>query len=322
MKITSTKDPIIINGQEVNDPSEYLSADGMEVISDFNPITIDGDEINQPSDYLSADGEFMSEARGGRWRRRFRRRMRNRMRRLRNRMRKSPIRFLPPFAVARGVARTLNADGLSVDDFSPNSDFDDGNNFQMSSGSSGEDFYNAEGDNYYYIDKKNSSDVKAFQTYANSKGAKLVVDGIWGSKTQSAYDKFGAEWEASRTTAPSQAPSLGMSPPVAPPPTSTLPTIPQGQQPSVQQIEDAKKKGVFWDKAKGVWIQAKEIGAVDWLFGKLGLKTPATKDMGTPSAEGVVTKPKLSKGAKIGIYVGGALVVGALIYFLTKSNKK
>jgi hypothetical protein len=52
--------------------------------------------------------------------------------------------------------------------------------------------------------KSSSSDVLSFQTFANTKGANLVLDGKWGPKTKAAYNSFGATWEASKssTTAP------------------------------------------------------------------------------------------------------------------------
>jgi len=41
------------------------------------------------------------------------------------------------------------------------------------------------------------SDVLDFQKFANSKGEKLVEDGVWGSKTSSAWSKWGAEYKGS-----------------------------------------------------------------------------------------------------------------------------
>ncbi len=42
-----------------------------------------------------------------------------------------------------------------------------------------------------------TADIKAFQTYANGKGAspKLTVDGQWGPKSQAAWNKYGAGWK-------------------------------------------------------------------------------------------------------------------------------
>ena len=44
------------------------------------------------------------------------------------------------------------------------------------------------------------SDVLAFQQYANAKGwsPKLVEDGLWGSKSKSAWAKWGAEFKKSK----------------------------------------------------------------------------------------------------------------------------
>lgn len=41
----------------------------------------------------------------------------------------------------------------------------------------------------------NKDQIMAFQTYANTKGATLKIDGSWGPLTQAQWDKFGAEWK-------------------------------------------------------------------------------------------------------------------------------
>ena len=70
-------------------------------------------------------------------------------------------------------------------------------------------------DYYSNIDAKNKEEVKAFQRYAVSRGVNLdyisnstkklvtgesAIDGVYGGKTQNAYKTYGADWEKTRTT--------------------------------------------------------------------------------------------------------------------------
>jgi hypothetical protein len=99
---------------------------------------------------------------------------------------------------------------------------------------------------------------------------------------------------------------------------------------SATNPEGEKRKGQFWDKAKGAWVKAKDSGLVDkgvGLFGKLfGNKDTAspepvvitTTDVGAGSPE----KKGMSKGLKIGLYVGGGLLLLGAIYMLTKKKGK
>lgn len=93
-----------------------------------------------------------------------------------------------------------------------------------------------------------------------------------------------------------------------------------------------KKKGHFWDRAKGTWVKAKDSGLVDkgaGLFNKLfGSKDSTSTDStttdttvvdtgaGTPTP----TKREMSTATKIGITVGAVVIIGA-IYLLTKKKK-
>lgn len=55
-------------------------------------------------------------------------------------------------------------------------------------------------DMYLSIDGNNKQEVMSFQEYANSKGASLVVDGIYGPKSKAAYKTYGADWEKQKAT--------------------------------------------------------------------------------------------------------------------------
>ena len=132
-------------------------------------------------------------------------------------------------------------------------------------------------------------EIMAFQAFAKSKGADLGksgankdgVDGIVGSKTKSAYAKYGAEWEASKTSNP----AVGAS--------STVPTSTGGStssNPAVGASSTAPTStgGSTTDTASG-------------------------KDGSTP-------KKGLSTMAWIGIGAGSLLLIG-VIYFIAKPSK-
>ena len=76
-------------------------------------------------------------------------------------------------------------------------------------------FIDSTNDYYSNIDAKNKEEVKAFQRYAVSRGVNLdyiskstkklvtgenAIDGVYGGKTQNAYKTYGADWEKTRTT--------------------------------------------------------------------------------------------------------------------------
>lgn len=93
-------------------------------------------------------------------------------------------------------------------------------------------------------------------------------------------------------------------------------------QPTPQQIEEQKKKGLTWDKVKGTWVKAKESGLLDSIISFI-TPTQTAPVSAPPQAEPIPTEqPKegLSKNAKIGLIVGGLAVVGAIIYFATKDK--
>jgi len=281
-----TKYPIIINGVKESPASEYLSAEGELITSSKNPIIINGKHISNPTWYLPMDGE--------------------------------------------------NFDTMTSVEMS---DGKTGNGKSQSSNK--DEFYDADGDNYSYIDQKNSGQVKAFQDWLDAKGLKWVGAtnaaltngkalkkgggyGTFGPSTTKAYAVYGAEWEATRTSstpAPSSAPTGSSAP--APPTsnvevvTSGVPTIPSGSQPTAAQIEQQKKKGVFWNKAKGVWVKAKEAGIFDWLGNILGV-TPTTTE--TPIEEEPRSR-KMGSGVQTAIIIGAVVVVGLFLYSQSKKGK-
>ena len=217
-------------------------------------------------------------------------------------------------------------EGLSPDDFTPSPDFmPQGSNSYY--GANGDEFYNTEGETYSYIDKNNTTEVKAFQDWLDKKGLKWVKAtdenltngtalnkgsgyGNYGASTQKAYDKYGADWEDYKKKALGvMGAFLNIPSPSASVPT-TAPAV--SGQPTPAQVEEQKKKGLFWDNAKKTWVSAKELGLVDYVLDIFGV---APKEP-TP------TPKKLSKTAKTILYVGGAVVIGLIIYAIAKPKKR
>lgn len=283
MKVISYKDPVIINGKKISDPSEYLSADGINIVTTNHPLIVNGKKLSKKSDYLSANGGDF-----------------------------------------------FDADGFSVDDFSLAPDFV-GNRYGFNG--SKDDFYDADGEAYSYIDKNNPTEVRAFQDWLDAKGLKWVGAtnstrtngsalnkgvgyGTFGPSTTAAYNVYGAEWEATRTASAT---------PSAPPVpitvvTQNVPSVPAGAQPTTAQIEEQKKKGVFWDKAKRVWITAKDSGLLNVLANWFGL---GPKPQAQPTAAPMPAAPegrKMSKGLQTGLIIGGVVVLGLVIYAFAKKK--
>jgi hypothetical protein len=179
------------------------------------------------------------------------------------------------------------------------------------------DTYDAE--IFLALDGSNPSLVRDFQEWANDKyKLGLKVDGKSGNKTRSAYKKYGEEYEKGNR-------GIGLAKPKVEKPAS--PTIIPAVNPTPTQIAEAKKKGFDWDKARGVFIKAQELGIVDALLNKLGI-TPRTTTppvgvdttfdpSGSPSEE--------SKGmgttTKVLIGVGVLAVVGVILYSVSSGKK-
>jgi hypothetical protein len=180
-------------------------------------------------------------------------------------------------------------------------------------------------DDFFDIDGTNQNEVKEFQTYANTRGANLVVDGLYyrkdGKKSQTAYayDMFGADWEKSRLGNVNAYPGGAMPPPYSP---SYIATQPTGIPYSPQYIASQQSKGLTWDKVKGVWTKAKDLGLIDkgkeflmnWTKGK---QPDAPIETQPIEAE----KKGMNNTTKILIGVGVVAVVVAIIFSVSKSHK-
>ncbi len=151
-------------------------------------------------------------------------------------------------------------------------------------------------------------EIKSFQAWYNSKGytPKLAVDGVNGPMTSAAIAKYGSQFDASFTSVP-KAPDIsssGIPPYMSVPPTSGAKTT------AAQRAE----------KAKAIAGTVKESGLIDSFLNKIG----ANKGQSAPEVtidlppEG---KKPMSTGAKIGIGVGVAALLGGIIYYAVKKRK-
>jgi hypothetical protein len=318
MKILTTNHPIIVNGVRESKASDYMSADGdlmTDVVSSKNPIIVNGKDISNPTWYL-AEGSRVSQKRASNISQRIAKNERikanaqARIDAINNRVTASgkPMGRVDS-NIVRGLQKEVARTQAMIDKL----------NAMTSSSANGDDYYSANGDDFYNIDQKNTVDVKAFQTFANSQGAKLVVDGIWGDKTQAEWNKYGAQWEATKNpVTQSQAPTM----------VANAPVVPQGGTPTANQVADAKKKGLFWDKVKGAWVYAKEGGILDWVGNLLGIKPPPAFQPTPPTATTTTTTTTnddnnkgMSKTTKTLLIVGGVLVLGFVIFEIAKKKK-
>ena len=348
MKILTTNHPIIVNGVKESKSSDYLSAsgqaspddyysaDGMtDVVSSKNPIIVNGSDISNPSWYLSADGSRMSKARASNIEKRLAKLNREkanaqaRIDKINARVNASGKPMGKVDAnVIRALTKQIARQQAMIDKLVA----------MQSSSFSGDDYYGASGDDFYSIDGKNPTETKAFQDWLdNVKKIKWVgatdTDltngnflnkgagyGNFGVSTTKANSRYGAEYQASLNPVPTaQVQNV----------VANAPAVPQGGTPTATQVADAKKKGLFWDKVKGGWVYAKESGLLDWVGNLFGLKPPPAFQPTPPTATTTTTTittsddsgKGMSKTTKTLLYVGGALVLGFVIYTIAKPKK-
>lgn len=189
--------------------------------------------------------------------------------------------------------------------------------------------------------KASPKQITAFQKWVNTKGLtdarylpKLIEDGIVtpGKNTEKAIAKHGAEFDQvalmlmntmSGGSTPNTTPTLPVTATGTPATNANLTTTsPTGE----------KKAGYVFDKTLGAFVKLKDAGVLDMLgnlFGKnLGggnqnQGNQQTWDGGgqtPPPPPTTDEKPGMSKTTKILIGVGGALVLGVIIYMLTKKS--
>lgn len=148
----------------------------------------------------------------------------------------------------------------------------------------------------------------------------------FGPSTANAWNKYGKEFV---TSMKAMGNTLGT---IA----TTIAGVGSGEPSKAEQIEQAKQ-GKVWDKAKG-WVtsgkaaellaQVQAAGGIKAFLGSFlrgGQGTQTTTDTGStytaPEVVQVETGKKWSTGKKVLVFGGGALVLGAIIYFATRKSK-
>ena len=93
--------------------------------------------------------------------------------------------------------------------------------------------------------------------------------------------------------------------------------------PTPAQANDPANKGKVWDKAKGIFVKAKELGLLDGLLNRLGLGgAPSGGDTGITTQEQLPQEQGGGNTTKILLIAGGALVLITVIILATKSKGK
>jgi peptidoglycan hydrolase-like protein with peptidoglycan-binding domain len=178
------------------------------------------------------------------------------------------------------------------------------------------DTYDAE--IFLALDGSNPSLVRDFQEWANDKyKLGLKVDGKAGTKTRSAYKKYGEIYEKDQR-------GVGLAKPKVekPAPPTVIPAV----NPTPTQIAEAKKKGFNWDKARGAFVKAQELGIIDALLGKLGITPRTTTELPEVGTETGMPLPDAEKKGmntttKVLIGVGLIAVIGVILYSLKSKSK-
>lgn len=182
------------------------------------------------------------------------------------------------------------------------------------------DTYDA--DIFLALDGSNKSLVRDFQDWMDENyptwlnGKKLNKGagyGNFGRNTKKAYETYGALYEKDQR-------GVGISRPKVEKPAT--PTVIPAVNPSPKQIADAKKKGFNWDKARGVFVKAQELGIVDALLNRVGI-TPRTPDMPQVGTEGGFTPTgetatPMSNTTKVLIGVGVLGLIVGIVYIAKK----
>lgn len=168
---------------------------------------------------------------------------------------------------------------------------------------------------YSGLDGKSSSkQILFFQKWVNQfRGEKLKLDGKWGSKTQTAWNKYGKDFENA---------AMGANTLI----NNALTTSGGGATPSEANAGKPNAKGVaFLNKLKSGFNKAKDSGLIDKLKDRAGLDSngaTATGNVGGaeytsgPSEE----KKSMPKALKIGLIVAIPLALIGL-YLVTRKKK-
>jgi len=195
---------------------------------------------------------------------------------------------------------------------------------------------NQMGNNDMWLSLDGSSskaEIKAFQDWMDMKHPNWVNGknlnkgggyGTFGPSTKKAWASVGNEFSSNLTTAVVNAPTPQVEKALAGTNYSTT-----------NPATGEKRKGMFFDKVKNLWVKASDSGLLSQLGGilggMLGLKPneqPGTNSTwtgetpgATPPAEtGTPGKKPMTTTTKVLIGVGVVLVLGTIIYLATKKN--
>lgn len=195
-------------------------------------------------------------------------------------------------------------------------------------------------EDFYDIDGKNKSQVKAFQDWMDATHPNWVNGknlnkgpgyGTYGPSTTKAYANYGAEYDALKSNTSTQTQTTQTQSSNTQQAGSTQSTQSSDPNLSATDPKGQKKKGHFWNKAKGAWEAAKQGGGIfDTLKNKISDTVDSLKGGGsqssvntTPSSSNSPSSQKtgMSTGAKVAIGVGVAAILGFIIYKVVKSKK-
>jgi len=109
--------------------------------------------------------------------------------------------------------------------------------------------------------------------------------------------------------------------------TEALKDVPNG--PTAKQQKEKIKEGQFWNNLRGGWDKFKKTDSgqiliqsgVSYLQSKLDEKNQAAQQSQMPTATPEAPIQPMSKGMKIALIVGGVAVLGAIVYYITKTKK-
>lgn len=175
-------------------------------------------------------------------------------------------------------------------------------------------------------EKSKPNEVKSFQSFANSKGAKLTVDGKWGAQSESAWSKYGADFIA---TAKALSANIGSTIMSDSTPTSTDTTTEPTKEEAIKQAKLGKvwKKGKGWIDDQGGALAVLEkykgfIEGIKGLFSKTDTQNSSSAVEPTPEYTPDGGKPKWSTTKKVVVIGGSALALGLIIFAIVKSKSK
>ena len=188
-------------------------------------------------------------------------------------------------------------------------------------------------DNYSNIDAKNKEDVKDCQRYAVSRGAKLdyiskstkklvtgenAIDGEYGGKTKEAYKTYGADWEKTRPKKDETKKDE----------TKKDETKKDETKKDETKKDETKKDETKKDETKKDEIKKDEITVTKDDKGNTITTTKkadgTTLTVVTDKNGKVISKKEsgMSKKLKIGLMIGGGVLVLLIIAVIIKQSQK